>query len=150
MHTTLHVLPVSHNIKTHTQVEETVKQKQQKSKEYTDRKVGTKVPMFQVIDTVHVRRPKHVPKGPSRFTEPLTAIKKVGPNPYLLSVGRKWNASKLAFIPKGALTSTGIDNDTTFDELMVPDNVHHNAPEPGPRRSQRTRNSPQWLTGFVR
>lgn len=150
MHTKLHVLPVSHNIKTHTQVKETAKEKQQKSKEYTDRKVGVKVPAFQANDTVRVRRPEHVPKGSSRFTAPLTVIKKVGPNNYLLSDGRKWNASKLASFPKRALISTGIDHDTTFDGLMVPENAQHYVPEPGPRQGQRTRNPPRWLTGFVR
>ena len=149
MRTKLHVLPVSYKIKSHTQVEEMVKQKQQKSKEYTDRKVGAKVPRFQVNDTVRVRRPEHVAKGSSRFTKPLSVIKKVGPNTYLLSDGRKWNASKLAFFPKGALTPDS-DSDCTFDGLMVPENTHHNAPESGPRRSQRTRNAPNWLTGFVR
>lgn len=39
------------------QMEERVKQKQQKSKEDTDRKVGAKVPRFKVNDTVRVRRP---------------------------------------------------------------------------------------------
>lgn len=115
----LHVLPVSHNIKTHTQVGETVKQKQQKSKEYTDRRVGAKVPKFQVNDTVRVQRPKHVPKGSARFTEPLIVIKKVGPNTHLPSDSRKWNTSKLNFFPKGALTCTDGDNDTTFDGFMV-------------------------------
>ena len=91
-----------------------------------------------------------MPKGSSKFTEPLTVIKKVGQKTYLLSDGRKWNTSKLASFPKGALISTGKPNDTTFGELMVPEIVHHNAPEPGPRWSQRTRNSPRWLTGFGR
>ncbi len=150
MRTKLHVLPVSHNIKTPSQVKETVKQKQQKSKFYTDRKVGAKVPRFQVNDTVRVQRPEHVTKGSSRFTEPLTVIKRVGPNTYLLSDGRKWNASKLAFFPKEALACTATDNETTIDGFMVPDDANHNAPEPGPRQSQRTRNSPRWLTGFVR
>lgn len=108
-------------------MEETVKQKQQKSKEYTDRKVGAKVPMFQANETMRVWRPEDVPKGSSRFTEPLTVIKKVGQKTYLLSDGQKWNASKLVSFPKGALISTGKDHDTTFDGLMVPENVHHNA-----------------------
>ena len=84
MRTKLHVLPFSHNIKTHSQVKETAKQRQQKGKEYTDRRVGAKVPAFQANDTVRVRRPEHVPKGSSRLTEPLTIINKVGPNTYLL------------------------------------------------------------------
>lgn len=101
-------------------------------------------------DTVCVRRPEHVHKGTSRFTEPLTVVKRVGPSTYLLSDGRKWNASKLARFPKESLASTSEDNETVFDGLIVHDDVLHNAPEPGPRRNPRVRNPPRWLTGFVR
>lgn len=142
MCTKLNPFPVSHKTKTHKQVEETVKHKQRKSKEFTDRKVGAKVPMFQVNDAVRVRKHQHVYKGSSRFTEPLTVVKKVGPSTYLLSDGRKWNASKLAHFPKQALACKSEDNNNMLDGLMVPENVVHNEPEQGPRRNLRVRNPP--------
>ena len=122
--------------------------------------------MFQVNDTVRVRRPEHVQKGLSRFTAPLTIVKKVGLNTYLLSDGRKWNASKLTRFPRDAMASNSDDNDNmldkdvldenVLDELLVPENILGanaalNAREPaGPRRNLRARNQPRWLADYVR
>ena len=143
MRTKLNVLPVLHRNKIHKQVEETVKHKQQKSKEYTDTRAAANFAKFQVNDAVRVRRPEHVHKGSSRFTEPRTVVKKVGPSTYLLSDGRKSNASKLAHFPKQALACTSKDNEIVLDGLMVPENVVPNPPEPGPTRNIRVRNPPQ-------
>lgn len=135
----------------HEQVKETVRQNQQKSKIYTDNKRGAKVPNFQVNDAVRVRRPEHVHKGSSKFTEPLKVVERVGPSTYLLSDGRKWNASKLAHFPKEALVCTREDNEIAndvMDELTVPEHVQE-AQEPGPRRNFRVRNPPPWLADFV-
>lgn len=119
------------------------------NKRATDRKTGAKVPMFQVNDTVRVRRPEHVHKGSSRFTEHLTVVNKVGLSTYLLSDCWKWNASNLAR-SKEALAGTSKDNGTVLDGLTVPENMHLNAQEPGPRWGVRVRNPPRWLTDFVR
>lgn len=155
MRTELNVLPVSDKIKSHEQVKDTVHHKQQKSKEYADRKAGAKVPTFQVSDTVRVRRPWHVHKGSCRFIGPLTVIKKVGSSTYLLSDGRKWNASKLAPFPKKAMSYMDKDRGTVLDGLTLPENIHYenercHAPEPDTRRGLRNRKPPQWLTGFVK
>lgn len=45
-------------------------------------------------------------------TKPLTVVRKVGQNTYLLSDGCKWNVSKLTHFPKQALTDTEQNNDT--------------------------------------
>lgn len=149
MRTKLNIIPVSHKITSHKQVKETLEKNQQNSKKYTDRKRGAKVPTFQVNDAVRVRRPEHVYKGSSKYTEPLTVVKKVGPSTYLLSDGRKWNASKLAHFSKEALVCISENSETTLDGLTVTENVHV-AQEPGPRRTPRVRNPPQWLTDFER
>lgn len=78
MHGKMNVLPISRPPKSHGQVKETVQQKQQKSKEYTDKKRGARVPKFQVNDMVPVCRPEHVQKGSPRFSDPLTVVWKVG------------------------------------------------------------------------
>ncbi|CAL9701835.1 unnamed protein product [Knipowitschia caucasica] len=118
-------------------------------KEYTDMRRGAKIPTFKVNDSVRVRRPEHVPKGSSKYTEPRTVMRKVGQNTYLLSDGRKWNASKLAHFPKQVLTSIEHEqNNNVLDSFAMPEN--QNLPNPSLRRSQRSRNPPRWLTGFVR
>lgn len=72
MRSKLNILSVSQKGKKNVQIKKTVKQKQNKMKEYTDKKTGAKQPTFKVRDTVCVRRPEHAPKGSSRFSEPLT------------------------------------------------------------------------------
>lgn len=66
MRSKLNILSVSQKGKKNVQIKKTVKQKQNKMKEYTDKKTGAKQPTFKVRDTVCV------PKGSSRFSEPLT------------------------------------------------------------------------------
>ncbi len=127
-----------------------MRHKQQRNEEYTNRKTGAKVPMFQVNDAVCVRRLEHVQKGSPKFTEPLTVIKKVGPSTYLLSDSRKWNASKLPRFLKEALACTRKDNETVFNGLTVPKNMIHNEQEPDLKWGLRVRNPPRWLTDFVR
>ncbi|XP_057698600.1 uncharacterized protein K02A2.6-like [Corythoichthys intestinalis] len=148
MRTKLNILPTVNKNRIHEQVKETVKRKQNKMKEYTDKRIRATQPSFKVNDTVRVRRPEHVSKGSSKFTEPLTVMRKVGQNTYLLSDGRKWNVSKLAHFPKQAVNVATENHDAVFDSLALPENP--NVPDPVPRRSQRSRNTPRWLTGFVR
>lgn len=45
-------------------------------------------------EKVRVRKPHHVPKAHPRFSHPATVRKKIGPNSFLLSDGKTWNASQ--------------------------------------------------------
>ncbi|MEQ2186705.1 hypothetical protein GOODEAATRI_031414 [Goodea atripinnis] len=148
MRTKLNILPAALKSKTHAEIKKRVKQKQNKMKAYTDKKMRAKTPTVKVGDIVRVRRPEHIPKGSSRFTEPRTVMKKVGQNTYTLNDGRKWNASKLAHFPKQDLTDSDENNDTVFDTFVLSGNISESTA--ALRRSQRSRNAPRWLTGFVR
>ena len=44
-------------------------------------------------------------KGPYRFSKPLTVLQQVNPSTFLLSDGKKWNASKLTLVPHVAAAS---------------------------------------------
>ena len=148
MRTKLNILPVALKSKAHAQIKQRVIQKQNKMKEYTDKKKGAKTTTIKVGDTVRVRRPEHVHKGSSRFTEPRTVVKKVGQNTFTLSDGRKWNASKLAPFPTQALLGSEQTKDTVFDTVTLAENT--NEATDILRRSRRARNTPRWLSSYVR
>ncbi|XP_029838267.2 uncharacterized protein LOC115322083 [Ixodes scapularis] len=73
-----------------------VQQRQQYTKEYTDRRRAAKSPRFRVGDWVRVKKPGKVAKGESAFGPPLRIMKRVGRWTFRLGDGRVWNASKLA------------------------------------------------------
>uniref|UniRef100_A0A3B5QD86 Integrase catalytic domain-containing protein n=1 Tax=Xiphophorus maculatus TaxID=8083 RepID=A0A3B5QD86_XIPMA len=72
MKTKVNIFPTSEKSRKCTTVQETVRQKQEKSKQYTDKRRGAKTPTFKPGDMVRVKRPDHVRKGSSRFTSPLS------------------------------------------------------------------------------
>lgn len=76
-----------------------VSKHQEKMKYYADAKRSARKPSFQPGDNVRIKKPFHVPKAHSRFTTPVTVTKKVGPNSFLLSDGKTWNASRLSHVP---------------------------------------------------
>ncbi len=76
-----------------------VKKKQDKMKQYTDRKRSARTPLFDVGGRVRIRLPRATPKGHPRFSAPVRVEKRVRPNPFLLSDGKKWNAAYLAYSP---------------------------------------------------
>lgn len=73
-----------------------VQQRQQYTKEYTDRRRAAKTPRFRVGDWVRVKKPGKVAKGESAFGRPLRIMKRIGRWIFRLGDGRVWNASKLA------------------------------------------------------
>lgn len=78
-----------------------VSAQQRKMKTYTDLRRGAHTPTFKVGDSVHVRKPMHMPKAHQRFAEP---VKKVGPATYLLQDGKKRHTSHLAWSNTPALS----------------------------------------------
>lgn len=75
---------------------DTVKERQRKSKKYTDRKKRAKSVSFEVGEQVRIRTPEHVPKGSPKYTLCLSVREKIGPSSFLLSDGKKWNGRRLA------------------------------------------------------
>ncbi len=73
-----------------------VKEKQKKTKQYSDRKRSAKHVSFQCGSYVRVKKPGIVPKTQFKFGKPLKVVGKKGLYTYKLSDGRCWNASHLA------------------------------------------------------
>uniref|UniRef100_A0A673N0J4 protein-tyrosine-phosphatase n=1 Tax=Sinocyclocheilus rhinocerous TaxID=307959 RepID=A0A673N0J4_9TELE len=55
--------------------------------------------MFQVGNRVRIRKPTRVPKGHSKFTQPVEIKEQVGPSTYRLADGRLWHSSHLSLVP---------------------------------------------------
>ena len=78
------------------ELRDTVKKKQLKSKEYTDKRRSAQIPTFQVGGFVRIKKPTLIKKGAHKFTKPLQIIEQRGPATFRLSDGKMWNASHLA------------------------------------------------------
>ncbi|KAI7797754.1 hypothetical protein IRJ41_019638, partial [Triplophysa rosa] len=100
MRTKLNVLPPEVGPDKFTQVRDSVKRRQAKSKHYTDRKRGSKFRNIKVGDKVRVRKPFHVKKGKAQFTDPLSVQQQTGPSTFILSDGKRWNSSRLSLCPE--------------------------------------------------
>nr|XP_055067930.1 uncharacterized protein K02A2.6-like [Misgurnus anguillicaudatus] len=146
MRTKLDVLPVSMRAKTRSEISDTVARKQQKCKDYTDKKRGARVPTFKEKDWVRIKKPEHVRKGSSKYTAPCLVKKRVGPNTVLLEDGKKWNASRLTGVPNEVLLSLG---ETPEGKISVQHHAHVNEQQTSPRRSVRVPKQPVWLKDFV-
>uniref|UniRef100_A0A3B5Q910 Integrase catalytic domain-containing protein n=1 Tax=Xiphophorus maculatus TaxID=8083 RepID=A0A3B5Q910_XIPMA len=97
MKTKVNIFPSSEKSRKYTTVQETVRQKQEKSKQYTDKRRGAKTPTFKPGDMVRVKRPDHVRKGSSRFTSPLSVDSgEDWRKYYVLSDNKRWNAARLS------------------------------------------------------
>ena len=86
------------------QLRERVKNKQTRSKSYTDEKRGAKEPNFAVGDYVRVTLSAIPGKLSSQFSAPKKIVEKRGPASYLLEDLRVWNASKLAAVHPAAVS----------------------------------------------
>ena len=125
---------------------ERVKQKQLKSKQYTDAHRHAKATDFQPGDQVRVRKPWKVKKGELKFTKPKTVVTRKSSNSYLLDDGRVWNASRLSALPE---LNPEPDSDNTMD---CPERETDKPPDPEsgtPLRPIRSRNPPSWTKDFV-
>ncbi len=128
MRTKLNILPLHSDLAA---VCANVKKKQDKMKQYTDRKCSARTPLFDVGGRVRIRLPREISKGHPRFSAPVRVEKRVGPNTFLLSDGKKWNAAHLAYSP--GLT------DCVSNTLQQTLNNTHN-----PVTVSRMRRKPNW------
>ncbi|XP_048853517.1 uncharacterized protein K02A2.6-like isoform X1 [Brienomyrus brachyistius] len=115
-----------------------VQRHQNNMQHYTDAKRGACMPSFRPGERVRIRKPHHVPKAHPRFTSPTTVRKRIGPNSFLLSDGKIWNASHLAKIPPVA----GQDCDTS---RLIHTGVSHSPSHKQPRVKYK----PKWLKDYV-
>lgn len=56
------------------------------------------IPKLKEGDLVRVRKPVHVRKGESKFSDPMQIIMRKGTHCYKLSDGQTWNVSHLALL----------------------------------------------------
>ncbi|CAN8002358.1 unnamed protein product [Ixodes hexagonus] len=77
-----------------------VKERQQRTKQYTDERRGARHSIIEPGDFVKIRR-WGGPKGQLRFSLPIEVKKRVGKNSFLLDNGKKRNAAKLTVVAKG-------------------------------------------------
>ena len=138
MRTKLDILPIQPaNTALDDAVRNTVQQKQAKMKRYTDSRRGARTPLFQEGEKVRVRIPHHVPKAHPRFSAPATVEKKIGKSTFLLSDGKKWNASHLAHVPAAADFETKNTSATQCPPAL------------SPNRQPRARTKPSWHKDYV-
>ncbi|KAL1251129.1 hypothetical protein QQF64_018925 [Cirrhinus molitorella] len=144
MRTKLDILPVVHV--PNTIVHDTVEKKQAKMKQYTDTKRHARAPSFARGEKVRVRIPRLVPKARPKFSAPLTVEERVGPNTFLLSDGKRWNATHLAR-SASAPESGGLDCTLTLSMPTSPTSTQPTLNIP-PKQS-RMRSKPTWHKDYI-
>ena len=115
-----------------------VQRHQTKMKRYTDARRHARMPSFRPGERVRIRKPQHVPKAHPRFTSPATVRERIGPNTFLLSDGKTWNATHLAHTPPVA----GQNCDTSGH---LPTAVSHSPSHKQPRVKYK----PKWHKDYV-
>ncbi|KAL7856478.1 hypothetical protein SRHO_G00153770 [Serrasalmus rhombeus] len=152
MHTKLHVrdLPAVAPPKSAKTWKLTVQRKQQKAKEYADKRRAAAAPGIQVDSFVRIRKPGIVSKGQSKFSLPYKVVAKRGPATYLLSDGKVWNAAHLAptSLPYAVPSTLTVPEDT-----YVPHEVHTPCAVPSEHSAtnqlHRVRRAPFWAKDYV-
>ncbi|KAG1960356.1 immune-associated nucleotide-binding protein 9-like [Pimephales promelas] len=135
MRTRLDILPIAPRL--NSSVRDNVERKQAKMKRYTDIKRHACIPSFAQGERVRVRIPRLVPKAHPRFSGLLTVEKRVSSNTFLLSDGKRWNATHLArshSVPE----SRGQDGTPT-----------HTQPVQDTSEQPRLRSKPKWHKDYV-
>lgn len=99
MRTKVDIFPVKEKSDKCAGVRDTIKERQDKSKKYTDGKRRAKPVSFKVKEQVRIRKPDRVPKGSPKYTLPLLIHEKIGPSSFLLNDGKKWNGQRLTKFP---------------------------------------------------
>ncbi|KAL7846430.1 hypothetical protein SRHO_G00214100 [Serrasalmus rhombeus] len=140
MRTKLNVLPLTEMGSENEELQKRVQEQQQKMKTYTDSKRHAQTPRFKEGDFVRVRKPTHVKKGKSRFTEPLQIARKSGMHSYQLTDGCVWDASRLAMLPAEFSLSTEEHNSSI--QQPSPSVVNTGT-------ERRARWEPIWLKDYV-
>ncbi len=114
-----------------------VKKKQQKMKAYLDIKRKANIPKLKEGDCVRVRKPTHVKKGTSKFSDPMQIIRRRGKYSYELSDGRTWDVSHLAPLH------------TDFWSAEQPISVSTSESVARSTEGQRVRRKPIWLKDYI-
>ncbi|XP_055005269.1 uncharacterized protein K02A2.6-like [Boleophthalmus pectinirostris] len=96
MRTKLHILPYHDCTGQYGQVRSRVALQQEKSKRYTDKKRGARTPTFAVGDKVRICKPFLVGKGERQYTDPVSIQQQTGHSTFILSDGKRWNATRLS------------------------------------------------------
>ena len=78
-----------------------VRTQQRRNRRNYDARQGTRRPNLRPGDTVRVKKPGHVPKDQSKFSDPVTITRQLGPSSFLLADGTRRNAAHLARAPGG-------------------------------------------------
>ncbi|KAL7877191.1 hypothetical protein SRHO_G00038340 [Serrasalmus rhombeus] len=111
-----------------------------KMQTYTDSKRHAQTPRFKEGNFVRVRKPTHVKKGKSRFTEPLQIAWKSGTHSYQLTDGCVWDASCLAMLP--AEFSLSAEEPNSSIQQPCPSVVNTGT-------ERHARREPIWLKDYV-
>jgi len=111
-----------------------VQRHQNTMQRYTDAKRGAHMPSVQPGERMRIRKPHHAPKAHPRFTSPVTVRKRIGPNSFLLSDGKTWNASHLPHM--------GLDKTVTHLGCYT---VSHSPS----LRQPHARHKPKWHKDYV-
>ena len=74
-----------------------VKEKQRKSKEYTDQRKAAKWSKIKEGDLVRVKIPRPVLKGERKYSELMKVIKQKGPGTFQREDNKMWNQKQLAY-----------------------------------------------------
>lgn len=139
MRTKLTILPKCNENPAMTKLKTKVMQQQRKMKVYLDTKRKAKTPGLKEGDFVRVRKPVHVKKGKSKFSNPMQIVRRKGTHSFELSDGRTWDVSHLAPL------------NTEFTQ--APEHVDQSTPTPsGSSNNQvegRCRRKPVWLKDYV-
>lgn len=96
MRTKLNILPPQEENVQYEHVRARVGLQQAKSKWYTDAKRGAKTPKVTLGAAVRVRKPFHVGKGETKYSNPLSVQQQTCMSSFTLSDGRRWNAARLS------------------------------------------------------
>ena len=134
-------------------VRKTVAARQQSYKKYCDDKRSVKMTNLDVGDWVKVKKPGIVPKGYSKYSEPMQIIRKLSERTFQTEDGKNWNVSRLCKCVQPVASYSGpeestVDSDNATNDQASNDNV--NVPvNVQPRRSQRARKPPAWLADYV-
>lgn len=108
MHTKLDILPLlSARSPLDAFARHSVQRRQNKMPRYNHAKRGARKPSFRPGETVRIRNPHHVAKAHPGFTSPATVRKCIGPNSFLLSDGKVWNAINIIPLDSTVVVSYG-------------------------------------------
>uniref|UniRef100_A0A3P8RTR8 Integrase catalytic domain-containing protein n=1 Tax=Amphiprion percula TaxID=161767 RepID=A0A3P8RTR8_AMPPE len=142
MRTKLHILPQHDHTGCYNKVRVRIALQQAKSKSYTDKKRGAKPPKLAVGDKVHIRKPFYVGKGERQYTDPVSIQQQTGYSTFILSDGKRWNATRLSLCPERA-EEPSCQASTAGQNASLPETF------PNRTNPQRMHKPPGWTKDYV-